>query len=116
MDRIYYILTKYLRTTSYRIDKESFRLRLLSDPNNNLVAITNTLDFFDIKNIAVSVPKTTFSKLPEKFIAHVRNNSQESFVLVLKEKNNKIKLIIDDITSYLISIKEFLHNWTGLDW
>lgn len=113
MEKHLYILIEYLKTESYHIDRQKFKERLLSDPNNIVTSITNTLDYFEIKNIVAEVPKESLNSLPNTFIAQFSKNNQFTFVLVNKEKN-KLNIIVDEKNTVLISNEEFLENWTGL--
>ena len=80
MDNIFYILFYYLKKEGYSLKKQDFKLRLFSDPNSMVVSITNTLDFFGIKNIVATVPKTSFKELPQRFIAQVNRNNQFNLI------------------------------------
>jgi uncharacterized membrane protein len=113
LEKYLYILIEYLKTESYHIDRQKFKERLLSDPNNIVASITNTLDYFEIKNIVAEVPKESFNSLPNTFIAQFSKNNQFTFVLVNKEKD-KLNIIVDETSNVLITNKEFLENWTGL--
>lgn len=113
MEKYLHILIEYLKTESYHIDRQKFKERLLSDPNNIVTSITNTLDYFEINNIVAEVPKESLNSLPNTFIAQFSKNNQFTFVLVNKEKD-KLNIIVDEKNTVLISNEEFLDNWTGL--
>ncbi len=108
------ILIEYLKTKSYRVDKQNFKERLFSDPDKGVVSITNTLDFFDIKNLVATVPKDAINELPKFFIAQVSNNNQFNLVLVNKQDDRNLKINTGNKPPIFINIEEFLINWTGL--
>jgi len=113
LEKYLHILIEYLKTESYHVDRQKFKERLFSDPNNAIVSITNTLDYFKIKNIVAEIPKESLNSLPNTFIAQFSKNNQFTFVLVNKEKD-KLNIIVDEKNIVLISNEEFLDNWTGL--
>ena len=113
MKKYLHILIEYLKTESYHIDRQKFKERLLSDPNNIVTSITNTLDYFEIKNIVAEVPKDSLNNLPNTFIAQFSKNNQFTFVLV-KKGNDKLNITTDGKNTISINNEEFLENWTGL--
>jgi len=113
LDKYLYILTEYHKTQEYCIDKKLFKERLLSDPNNIVTSITNTLDYFEVKNIVAGVPKDSLNNLPNSFIAQVSKNNQFNFILIIKKKD-KLKIIVNEKNTVLVNKEEFLSNWTGL--
>ncbi|MBT8245767.1 vitamin K epoxide reductase family protein [Winogradskyella sp.] len=114
MEKYLHILIEYLKTKSYRIDVQNFKERLFSDPDKGVVAITNTLDFFNVNNVVATVPKEALKELPKSFIAQVSNNSQFNLVLVTKLTDENIKVNVGNKSSIIVGIEEFLKNWTGL--
>ncbi len=109
-----HILLKLLAHFSFKIAKDDFKLRLLSDPDEGIAPISNTLDFFGINNITVTVPKTSFDQLPSCFIAQVLQEEQEDLVLVRKKPNDEVEIVQDENNSRRIPQEEFLLEWTGL--
>jgi uncharacterized membrane protein len=86
---------------------------LLSDSNNAIVRITNTLDYFTIKHVVATVPKTAIDQLPEYFIAQVSDGSASNIVFVSKTPTGEIIAQVDENTQVTISKEEFVANWTG---
>lgn len=78
-----------MNLTNYRITNQDLKERLYSDPDDGVVAITNTLDSFAIVNIVADVPKDSYSELPQSFISQISHNNQFKLALVAKERKNK---------------------------
>ncbi len=114
MKKIYFIFSQLLKNNDYKLPEQTIKERLLSDPNNAVITITNTLDFFGIKNIVATVPKTAINELPQSFIAQVSNNGNFYLVLACKEQDGKIKIYMDNAKSFITTTEEFLLDWTGL--
>ena len=114
MDKFLHVLNYYLEKEDYNINKQILKERLLSDPNDGVLPITNTLDFFEVKNIAATVPKESFDQLPDFFIAQISNGNQQNLVLLDKTKPNKILITSDENKVIPLTKEEFLLHWTGL--
>jgi uncharacterized membrane protein len=87
--------------------------RLYSDPNCSVIAITNTLDYFDIENMAASVPSEAYSQLPNTFIAQVSKNGNSYIVLATKQDTDSVKISVSEKNIFTVSVNEFLADWTG---
>lgn len=107
------LLVKLLNNFNYKISKKEIKQRLFSDSESGIIPITNTLDFFGVKNIAANVPKTSFDQLPNYFIAQVSKNDRYNLVLIDKTKS-KVLAISNDDKSAVLTKEEFLSHWTGL--
>lgn len=109
----YDLLVEYLKKENYFIKPQKIKERLFSDPDAGVLAITNTLDFFQIENLAVKVPKTSLKELPKSFIAEFQNNDQSRLVLITKFSEN-FEVFIDTKNTVILSHDDFIKNWTGL--
>jgi len=97
----------------YNTKSSDLSLHLQSHPEYpSLRAVTDTLDYFNINNIAVRVEKSTLSQLPKKFLAHLKRDVEMDFVLVDRKKD-RIKLTWQDGQSKHVSIEEFKQKWNG---
>ena len=111
MDRI--ISSLLFASGIYKAKTKDLNLHLLSHPEYpNLRAITDTLDYFNIDNLAVKVSKSSFDQLPVIFLAHWHDGTQLEFVLVRKLKN-KIKVTWESGVSKRLKTDEFLEYWDG---
>lgn len=107
-------MTQYLQAEEYFLDHHLFRRRLLSDPDKGVVSISNTFDYFKIKNLVAKVPKTSIDQLPKFFIAQLGHGKRINFVLVKKQNKDQFELILERNKSFILSKDEFLLEWTGL--
>jgi hypothetical protein len=70
MTENYYFLFQYLEREQIRIDKIEFDFQIKSHPDYPaLLAISDTLSFFNIPNIAFRVDVNDFDSLPNRFVA-----------------------------------------------
>jgi len=114
MKNTYYILKKLLEHFNYVINDNDVKKRLLSDPNQGILPLTNTLDYFKVKNLTAKVNKESFNDLPNCFIAQVNRNDKYNLVLTEKISKDSIKATVDMQNSVLLEQNEFLNHWTGL--
>ncbi|MBW1297964.1 vitamin K epoxide reductase family protein [Aquimarina litoralis] len=92
-------------------DKKDLELQLQIHPNYpSFQSITDTLDYFDIDNIAVEVPKEALDQLPESFVSLVQNDHTEEIVSVIN-KNGSIQLKHTDLKKKKFSYEEFKETW-----
>lgn len=112
-ERFLHIIHLYLQRMNYLFNRNELRRVLLSDSDDGVLPITNTLDYFGIKNLTAKVPKESFDKLPSDFIAQIKSGDKYDLVLILKE-NDLVSVIIDDKITEKLSIKDFCDIWTGL--
>ena len=108
------ILEKYLHKNNYfHLAKADVKLQLLSHPDYpSLKAITDTLDYFGVANIAINAPKEALDQLPVSFLALLNTQQSDSGVMATKKKN-KIALHFEDGHRKILSEHEFKEIWTG---
>ncbi|RZS98955.1 vitamin K epoxide reductase family protein [Aquimarina brevivitae] len=91
--------------------KKDLGLQLEIHPNfPSFQSITDTLDYFNIDNIAVEVPKEALAQLPEHFISLVRNGDYEEIAAITK-KNGVIEVAHSDLKQKKFSFEEFTAIW-----
>ncbi|SHI34241.1 vitamin K epoxide reductase family protein [Flavobacterium terrae] len=101
------IIKKYLNLNKYYDQKELFEEAFLSHPNYpSLYAVTDTLSYLAIDNLAVKVPKDQFAELPKYFLSVYKGalaliKKDNSAVLVESEKGKRLTITSD----------EFLREW-----
>lgn len=108
------LLTKTIHLANHwTISKKDLGLHLQSHPNYPYVkAITDTLDYFGIENLAAQVPKEQIEHLPNFFLALVAVEKKQDYVLVRRRKN-KVQLEYRGNEKELLTNKEFGEKWTG---
>lgn len=109
-----HIILSLLRTNGYlTIDSERLNLQLLSHPEYpSLKSITDTLDYFEIDNLAATVPKEALSEMPKSFLALVNSEKGDDVVLVEK-KRGTIHMSLSDDTKEKLTEEGFTNRWTG---
>lgn len=108
------LLEKYLRQTNHlSISTTDLALQLVSHPDHPSVkAITDTLDYFGVENLAVSVPKDSISELPRHFLALLNEKGGNEIVLTT-QLGNRIKLEYEGSNVEKPSREKFIDQWTG---
>lgn len=115
-ENLYNLLKGLLTKNSIKVDNTELKLQLLGHPSYpSLHSITGVLDHFRIPNLAIEIPQTeeNISFLPDHFIAHVKNEKNDDFVLVSK-KDQKFQVQYEGRKAELISVSSFIDIWTGI--
>ncbi|MEM6718539.1 MAG: vitamin K epoxide reductase family protein [Bacteroidota bacterium] len=109
-----HIILSLLTNNSYLdINRELLNLQFLSHPEYpSLKSITDTLDYFEIENLAATVPKEALDQMPNSFLALVKGERGDEVVLVEK-KRNAIQLLNTEEKKEKISEADFSERWTG---
>ncbi len=106
----YNLVYKLLKANGYAVNRRELKLELFSHPEfPSLKAITDTLDRIDIENIVVNIPKDSISKLPNTFMASLKNNE----ISLVKKNTNGLKLYTEKFKTQKKSFLEFNNEWTG---
>jgi hypothetical protein len=109
------ILLKWVKASGYAIDETKMETLFLSHPDNgDIVSITDTLNDLNIENTVAEIPKDSITQLIDPFIASVRNNNQNGFVLAHVVSNEKIIVDTGNDKPITVSRKEFTDRWNGL--
>lgn len=113
MDEVLFnALVSYFNTVKIKISPSELKLQLFSHPHTpSLYAISETLNFLKIENIAAEVEHEQLEFLPNNFIAFLRDEEgAEYFTHVRKSKNS----IFLNNTKNSISKEEFFMRWDGV--
>lgn len=95
------------------ISNVDLSLQLQSHPDfPNVKAITDTLDYFGIENIAATIPKEYFDQLPKNFLALLTKEHDDGYALVTKRKD-KVILDFENNKREILSRQLFDEKWTG---
>ncbi len=79
-----------------KLDSKEFYFQFQSHPNYpSALALSDTFNFLNLKNDSYELEKEYWDELPDEFIALV----DDKFSLVLKQSNDKYKLLSDDIST-----------------
>ncbi len=108
------LLFKYLHQNHYfNISNVALKLQLLSHPDYpSIKSITDTLDYFQVANLAVKAPIDVLGQLNGAFLTLVRHKEDTRYALVVRKKN-KLKLYFENDETRLVSLGTFENMWTG---
>ncbi len=107
------ILFNYLKRENYTLDVSDLKLQLQSNPDYPSVkSITDTLDYFNIDNIAANVPKDALEQLPKFFLAIIVKEHKTSIAQVEIRKGT-VKLLDSNGRKEKFSISKFKEIWNG---
>ncbi len=108
------LLETFLTQNNYfGIVGKDLALQLVSHPDYPSVkAITDTIDYFKIENIAVNVPKENLEQLPDSFLALLNEKEKNQLAIASKGKG-KVYLHFDDESRKTFSTESFKEAWTG---
>lgn len=100
----------------FHIDENDLNLQLQSHTDYpSLKAVTDTLDYFGVDNIAANVPKDALQQMPNSFLALTNSgdeHAQNEMVLVSK-KNGIIILENGYDKRKKVTESNFIDRWTG---
>ena len=108
------LLLDYLVTSNYlEIDHHDIKLQLLAHPEYpSLKSFTDTLDYFEIENIAATIPTEYLDKLPENFLTLFETDEGKKLVLISQKiSDKKIKIIDEEKNKKSILKEDFLKKW-----
>ncbi|WP_396170037.1 hypothetical protein [Flavobacterium sp.] len=98
-------LFQYLEKERMTIDKSEFDFQAQSHPDYpSLLAISDTLTFFNIENGALEVTTDEIELLPNRFIALLKEENNNSNLYFIEKKNNSFQFLKE---KKLISITHF---------
>lgn len=107
-------LFQYLEKEKISIDKEEFEFQVQSHPDYpSLLAISDTLSFFNIANIAARLDKNKIALLPNRFIV-LLNEELTIPKLSFVEKKGENYLVIVNKIAFLISKQELGERWANI--
>lgn len=82
-------LFKYLDSENIQIDKNEFEYQLNSHPDYpSLLAISDTLSFFNISNAAFRISFENIGQLPDRFMASIKRGKEQIISFVEKKENS----------------------------
>ncbi|NCP05178.1 MAG: thioredoxin domain-containing protein [Flavobacteriales bacterium] len=104
-------LLQYLDAEKISIDKEEFDFQFNSHPDYpSLLALCDTLTFFNIDNAAFKVDKAEIDLLPNNFIAKLKKGHTD-FLSFVERKENKISYTNGTEQKLLVTKHDFVLLW-----
>lgn len=111
MTKEYNYVYQYLEQEGICIDKNEFEIQIQSHPQYPyLLAITDTLSFFNIQNGVIRAEVSEIELLPQNFAALLKEEGKESQFYFIK-KNKKNYTYTSGTTSVEVSEKQLKSLW-----
>jgi hypothetical protein len=108
------LITRFLYSNGYSNEVEKIIPHLYSHPDfPSLKCITDSLDYFGIENIVISVPGEGLEKLPQWFLAMFDNGGEGEMMVFIQKKRHKVVLYFEDGRKRILSLEGFKKKWTG---
>ncbi len=105
-------LVSYFNAARIKVSRRELELQLFSHPDTpSLYAISETLDFLNIENVAAQIHQDQLGELPEHFVAFVDDPERGTYFSHVEQNGSQV---------YLHSIKtrltkaEFAKKWNGV--
>jgi uncharacterized membrane protein len=112
-NQIVTLLSNYLKRELYSLNQNDLKIQLLSNPDYPSVkSITDTLNYFDIENIAANIPKDAFVQLPNFFLAIIIKDNKTSIAQV-EVKKSFVKLLDSNGNKEKLTFQDFKGIWNG---
>jgi disulfide bond formation protein DsbB len=93
-------------------NSNEFRDHYLSHPDYpSLYAVTDTLDFFGIENLAVRVTQEQFGELPARFLSLYTTVKGDQFIYITQKAGDNIDFTDEDNKQHRVTKNQFLTNW-----
>lgn len=106
------LVQKFITAHKYYPDKEEFQDYFYSHPDfPSLYAVTDTMDFFGIENLAAKVTNEQFSELPNAFLTLTNVTQQDQFIYVTQHNDQIVSYLDNENKKHTIPLNEFLNNW-----
>jgi len=115
-DSLIYQVQQLLVSNKINFDRKELEFQIQSHPSYpSLHAITGVLSHFDIDNLALTIPVDigTLKQLPKSFLAQIKTDKGEDFVVVNKNKSHCTILTADKKKKKLTN-DDFLEKFTGI--
>ena len=95
-------------------ENKKMRQEFLSHPDvGSLASITDTFTVLNIQNTAATIPFEAIHSLSEPFLAYIKENGQQQFVLATI-RNNHIIIYDGENSAYEITASRFKDLFTGI--
>ena len=114
MDNFTNVINTYLNNVGIKIDKDEFNYQFSCHPSYpSLLAVSDTLRFFGIKNGAFRIENSQLDALPNQFIAQIKEDKKEFLALVqCKEGTYNLSKDGKEINKY--DINGFIRIFNGV--
>jgi uncharacterized membrane protein len=109
------ILFLYLKKLNVYINEKEFAIQYESHPAYpSLLAVSDTLSFFNITNGALRVNATDITSLPPIFMTKLQGSNDDSLAFVETKTTNHSYTIYENSKAVTISKASLLEKWKGV--
>lgn len=113
MNEQFDFLFNYLEKENIKIDKTEFEFQFRSHPNyGSLLAVSDTLSFLNVDNVALAIPVSEINLLPNRFVALLENQNNMSQLYFI-EKKGEFYHFLEDEKKRVLSETELENSWHG---
>jgi uncharacterized membrane protein len=106
---------RWLQQANHDISLTDLKRRFLSHPDvGTLNSITETLNDFKIENQAAHIDRQSLAQLTEPFLAFIKDDQTEEFVIVTMSETKEVKLYNGLGQPFSISLTKFQQIFTGI--
>jgi protein-disulfide isomerase len=104
----------YLEKENINVDKSEYEFQMQSHPDYpSLLAISDTLNFFNIKTFGARIGFEDLDNLPDRFIAHLNTELSAPQLYFIERIGNQF-FYTNDKKPLEIAKKELEKRWTGI--
>ncbi len=109
------LVQKFISDYKYRPEKEEFRDYFFSHPDfPSLYAVTDTMDYFGIDNLAAKINNEQLSELPNQFLTLISVDQQDVLVYVTQHNDKSVTYLDEKNLKKTIFLTDFITNWTQI--
>ncbi len=115
MDNTVFVTHKILALLQIKNTKSHIKDTVLSHPDHtSLLAVSDALGTYNLKNLAAKVDKTRLSELPLPCIVQVKKEENPIFWVLKRCTDDTVSFYDDSNTLKHESKESFLEKWTGV--
>lgn len=113
MDKeLFNALITYFKAEKIKVSQSELELQLFSHPHTpSLYAVSETLDFLKIENVAAQIEPSQLDQLPEHFIAFIEEDENRQYFSHVQQNGNQVYLHGE---KEVITKQNFNEKWNGI--
>ncbi|MGB5820910.1 MAG: hypothetical protein WBG90_15600, partial [Saonia sp.] len=113
MDKVLFnALISYFNAEKIKVSREELELQLFSHPHTpSLYAVSETLNFLKIENIAAQVAPSQLDQLPEHFLAFMDYEGRLPYFTHVRQNGSQVYF---NGEKEMLTKEEFTQKWGGV--
>ncbi len=113
MDKILFdALVSYFQAEKIKVSQSELELQLFSHPHTpSLYAVSETLNFLNISNVAAKIDQNQINELPEHFLAFLDDPEKGAYFSHVRQNGSKVYL---NANKTGMTKEEFGKKWNGI--